>query len=158
MDHNDRAAIENLFARLRQVEESAPPRDPEAEAMIEGGLARQRGAAYRMAQTIVAQERALEEAARRIEALEARGSGGSFLGDLFGGSDPAPRPRPAAPPPQAAQRGGFLAGAAQTALGVAGGFLVADMISGAFGGVAEASDWGGAEDGGDGGGDFDFDL
>lgn len=158
MDRNDREAIEALFAKLRAVEETAPPRDPEAEALIEGGLARQRGAAYRMAQTIVAQERALEAAARRIKALEGQGGGGSFLGDLFGGGASAPRPR-AAPPPQAVQRGGFLAGAAQTALGVAGGFLVADMISGAFGGAAEASDWGADASGGmDDGGDFDFDL
>ena len=34
--------------------------------------------------------------------------------------------------------GGFLAGAAQTALGVAGGFLLGNAIAGMFGGSGEA--------------------
>jgi hypothetical protein len=62
--------------------------------------------------------------------------------------------------------GGFLAGAAQTAMGVAGGVLLGNMIAGAFSGgdEAKAADAGQAEpqqaaadDMGDAGEDFGFD-
>jgi hypothetical protein len=55
--------------------------------------------------------------------------------------------------------GGFLAGAAQTALGVAGGVLLANMITGAFDGDPASASEADADsaDLGDGGdfGDFD---
>jgi hypothetical protein len=69
--------------------------------------------------------------------------------------------------------GGFLAGAMQTALGVAGGFLVADAISGLFAdeaaaavpatpehdpALAEEDPLGGEDLSGDAGGDLDFDA
>jgi hypothetical protein len=62
--------------------------------------------------------------------------------------------------------GGFLAGAAQTAMGVAGGVLLGNMLAGAFSGgdEAKAADAGqaepqqaAAEDIGDAGDDFGFD-
>ena len=34
LNNDDRAAIEGLFARLKDVERKAAPRDPEAEALI----------------------------------------------------------------------------------------------------------------------------
>ncbi|MBA3325298.1 MAG: DUF2076 family protein, partial [Rhodobacteraceae bacterium] len=80
MDDNDRQAIEGLFARLDEVGRRATPRDPEAEAFIAQEVARLPGAAYHMAQTVVAQEAALTAAQTRIEALEAqldRRSGGA---------------------------------------------------------------------------------
>src|SRR5690606_38013612 len=101
----------------------------------------------------------------RIEELEAqaaaapRQSGGLF-GSLFGSSAPAAPRRsgavpsvsrqaqasgaaPASPFGQQQQpaRGGFLAGAAQTAMGVAGGVLLGNAIAGMLGGnEAQASE------------------
>lgn len=186
MDRNDTQAIEQLFGRLAAVEQQSPSRDAEAEAFIRERIARQPGAPYYMAQTIVVQEQALETAQARIEQLEAqiaetpRQSGGVF-GSLFGDSRPPARsgsvprigrsggaaseqPIPAA---TQAQRGGsgFLAGAAQTAMGVAGGLLLGNAIAGMLGGgEAQAADAGaddpqiedaGFDDSGDFG-DMDF--
>src|SRR3954466_11068598 len=132
MDSNDRDAIANLFERLAEVEERSPPRDPEAEAFIRERIATQPGAPYYLAQTVVVKQQALEVAQERIADLEARGSG--FLGNPFGDTG-----RPQLPPrPGQAVRddrrqpwgggGGFLAGAAQTAMGVAGGVVLGNMI------------------------------
>jgi hypothetical protein len=138
MDTQDRAAIEDLFRKLSEVERRSAPREPEAEAFIRSRIAAQPGAPYYMAQTIVAQEQALLEAQRRIEALEARAQrpSGGLLDSLFGG-------RPRAPAysrgvstdyggPWGGGRaggGGFLAGAAQTAVGVAGGVVLGNMLA-----------------------------
>jgi hypothetical protein len=70
MNHDDRNAIEDLFAKLREVELRSTPRDPEAEALIRQRIGEQPGAPYYMAQTIGVQEQALEAARRQIEALE----------------------------------------------------------------------------------------
>lgn len=170
MDQNDREAIDALFAKLSEVEGRTGPRDEEAEALIRRRISEQPGAPYYMAQTIVVQEQALMAAQQRIEQLEyeMQHRSGGLLGGLFGGSPRAPAPRRAAggsrTVPNAAyvpSGGGFLSGAAQTALGVAGGVLIANMIAGAFaGGEAQAAEapfdeGGDFETGGDfGGGDF----
>lgn len=158
MDSNDRQAIDGLFQKLAEVERQADRRDAEAEAFIREKLGRQPAAPYYMAQTIVVQEQALNAAQARIEELEreasdSQSSGGGLLGSLFGGS---PRGRGSVPrtgaqstqpepyQPQAGQAspwqnqgrsagGGFLAGAAQTAMGVAGGVLLGNAIGGLFG-------------------------
>lgn len=167
MDDNDRQAIEGLFAKLEEVGRRAPPRDPEAEAFIAGAMARLPGAGYHMAQTVVAQEAALTAAQARIEALETQGDrrgGGGFFGSLFGddaGQPRAGRGRPAQPVPTG---GGFLAGAAQTALGVTGGLLLADALGGMFGeaeaATAAPEDAAGLDEPGldDAGGDLDMDF
>jgi hypothetical protein len=138
MDTQDRAAIEDLFRKLAEVERRAAPRDPEAEAFIRTRIGAQPGAPYYMAQTIVAQEQALLEAQRRIESLEARAerSSGGFLDGLFGGRQRstgyAGRPSPEYGGPWSGGRGtggGFLAGAAQTAMGVAGGVVLGNMLA-----------------------------
>ena len=182
MDRNDQQAIEQLFGRLADVERQAPPRDAEAESFIRQQISAQPAAPYFMAQTIVVQEQALNAAQARIEQLEneltqAPRQSGGLLGSLFGGGDSRPRrsgavpsvgragaAMPRVPVPQAPQQaggGGFLAGAAQTAMGVAGGVLLGNAIAGMFGGgggeaqAAEtppADDAGGFED--DGGFDF----
>lgn len=177
MDTSDRQAIEGLFQRLNQVESQSPPRDGEAEAFIRAEIARQPGAPYYMAQTIVMQDYALQQAAARIEELEqelaSRPAGSGLLGGLFGGGTREP-PRPTRTVPRVgmgaqpmgaqpmgapgmgapgaagmgaagmgasgmggggtASRpgGGFLAGAAQTAMGVAGGLLLGNAIAGLF--------------------------
>ena len=84
--------------------------------------------------------RPLAKAQARIEDLERelgeRPAGGGFLGGLFGGErEPAQAHQRRSrfgqgPWSQAhAQGGGFLAGAAQTAVGVAGGVLIANAIA-----------------------------
>ena len=89
MDRNDRQAIEALFDKLATVERQSPPRDGELEAFIRDKIARQPGAPYYMAQTIVIQEQALAAAEARLAELEAQavqtspGNGG-FFGSLFG--------------------------------------------------------------------------
>jgi len=150
MDRNDQQAIEGLFGKLAEVERQSPPRDAGSETFIRERIARQPGAPYYMAQTIVVQEQALEAAQARIEQLEAQvaqapAQSGGLFGGLFGDSRPPARsgsvPRVSASQrPSAGQAsaqhggGGFLAGAAQTAMGVAGGVLLANMVGGMFGG------------------------
>ncbi|PZQ48335.1 MAG: DUF2076 domain-containing protein [Rhodovulum sulfidophilum] len=149
MDRNDQQAIEGLFTRLAEAERGAPARDAEAEGFITRAIAAQPGAPYYMLQTIVVQQAALEQAQARIEALEteraqAPAGGGGFLASLFGGGAARPAPRPAqanGPATQALRAqhqqgggGGFLAGAAQTAVGVAGGVLLGNAVMGMFAG------------------------
>lgn len=165
MTREDRNAIDGLFQRLEEAERRGGPRDVEAEAYIHRKMAEQPGASYYLAQTVVVQQQALQEAERRIEALERDGrqieqrrgpwdreqgyddrrqnAGG------FGGG------------------GGFLAGAAQTALGVAGGVMLGSLIGSIFtSGAANASEVDnsqaidsptdtGADTGNDAGGGFD---
>ncbi len=109
-----------------------------------------------MAQSILIQEAALKQLQSKVQQLEnelaAQKSkpqgGGSFLGGLFGGSkNPNPQPetswsnspqpaqdysRPAPTAPATARGGSFMAGALQTAAGVAGGVVLADMLTSMF--------------------------
>jgi hypothetical protein len=149
MEHQDRQAIEGLFGKLAEVERRGGARDVEADDFIRSRIAAQPAAPYFMAQTIVVQEQALDAAQARIDELERQlasrpAGGGGFLSGLFGGGQPAPRPQAVPGMPGMAapgmagmapgRGGGFLAGAAQTAMGVAGGVLLGNVIAGAFGG------------------------
>ena len=167
MDHQDRQAIEQLFGKIAQAEGRARAPDAQAADFIRSQIARQPNAPYYMAQTIVVQEQALNAAQGRIQQLEHElasrpAGGGGFLSGLFGGGQPRPQPhQPYQPQPMhgmpphmapgmggmAPRGGGFLAGAAQTAMGVAGGVLLGNMIADAFGGgdEAKAADAGQAE-------------
>jgi len=161
MDRNDQRAIEDLFVKLATVERQSTPRDAGAEAFIRERIAAQPGAPYYMAQTIVVQEQALRAAQARIEELEAQAGEARRLagpfGSLFGDSRPRPRagsvpsgghsgrgdatgPASHRPLPDTRRGGGFLAGAAQTAMGVAGGVLLANVIGGMLGGGAQAAE------------------
>jgi len=154
LNPEDRRAIEGLFDRLAEVERRGTARDPEAEALIREEISRQPGAPYYMAQTILVQEQALKMAEERIAEVEAQlqRRPNDFLGGLFGGSD-APRTQSRS----SARRergpwdrndrhadnrgGGFLAGAAQTALGVTGGLLLGSAIASMLGvGAAQAEE------------------
>lgn len=146
MDTNEQQIIDDLFHRLGQAEAGSGPRDPAAQRRIEEHLQRRPAAPYYMAQAIIVQEHALKAAQERIQQLEQElarrpAGGGGFLGGLFGaggGAGAVPRP---AYSPQAAQLaryqhqggGGFLAGAMQTAAGVAGGMLLGSLLMDAFG-------------------------
>ncbi|UHD47385.1 DUF2076 domain-containing protein [Aureimonas altamirensis] len=164
MNAEEKRLIEGLFTRLGTVEREAAPRDGEAEAFIQKRLSDQPAAPYYMAQTIIVQEQALEAAQERIRQLESQPQqgGGGLLGGLFGGgqrgqraAEPSPQQgrvggaMPAGTPwgggasgaqaqPAPRQGGGFLAGAAQTAVGVAGGMMLGSMLGSMFGGAGDA--------------------
>lgn len=163
MNAQERRMIEGLFERLQQAEAQADPRDPEAEALIHNLMARQPAASYLLAQAVLVQEEGLRNLQSRVEELERqraeRPQGGGFLGGLFGSGRPQPAatlpPQPAsasgwsntrfpaqgalgAQPP--ARGGGFMAGAMQTAMGVAGGVLLGNAVAGLFGSEAQAAE------------------
>lgn len=93
MTPEERALIDGLFDRMRGIENQ--PRDAEAEALIARRLAEAPHAPYALAQTVLVQEHALQQAYARVQELEAQAraavepapqSSGGFLGGLFGGS------------------------------------------------------------------------
>jgi hypothetical protein len=143
MDKNDRQAIDQLFEKLAAVEESSPQRDAASEAFISERIGHQPSAPYYMAQTIFVQNQALAAAEARIAELEGRnGSGQRRAGSVPTVGRGAPAESRSGlwrgAPADTQGGGGFLAGAAQTALGVAGGFLLGNAIAGMFGGGSEA--------------------
>jgi len=113
MTPQERQVLADLFERIRSA--AAAPRDAEAEAFIAEAVRAQPYAPYLLAQTALVQQHALDAAAQRIQALEAKAAQPAqepgFLGNLgrslFGGGPPAPQPgydagayqRAAAPPP-----------------------------------------------------------
>jgi hypothetical protein len=139
---DDRNAIEGLFRRLQDAESRGGPRDGEADELIGRLIARQPAAPYYLAQTVVVQQQALQEAERRIEELEAKVER-RVEPARRGPWDHTPQyqsDRPYAPP-FGYGGGGFLAGAAQTALGVAGGVMLGNMLGSMFsGGQAHAAE------------------
>lgn len=165
MNTEERGMIEGLFQRLQQAELQSGPRDAEADRLIQDLMASQPGAAYLLSQVALVQEQGLRNLQTRVEELERElaqrpQGGGGFLGGLFGsGSRPAPqssavvRPQPAATggwgnsrvPAQGATgmqpgaQGGFMAGALQTAVGVAGGVLLGNAVAGLFAVDAQAA-------------------
>ncbi|WP_029005957.1 DUF2076 domain-containing protein [Azorhizobium doebereinerae] len=93
MTPEERALIDGLFDRMRGVENQ--PRDAEAEALIARRTSEAPHATYTLAQTVLVQEHALQQAAARIQELEAQAQAAqaqqpapSFLGGLFGGGAP----------------------------------------------------------------------
>lgn len=157
MYDTEKQAIDDLFVKLVRAERDGGPRDAGAEELIRRRLAEQPAAAYYMAQVILVQEQALAGAQTQINELERRAAqpaAGGFLAGLFGGGQQQ-RPQPGASPwgrQQAqpgygAQRagygaqqgygrpgggGGFMAGAMQTAMGVAGGVVLGNLLMDAF--------------------------
>ena len=156
MTPQDRQAIESVFDRLKQVETQGAPRDAEAEQFIQERLQGQPGAAYYMAQTILIQEQALQKAQAQMQQSSSRQpaqsqslSDGGFgrqsvpgIGTrLAGGAEqqgagaaPAASNLSGAGFGRNAGGGGFMAGALQTAVGVAGGLMLGNMLTGLFGG------------------------
>ena len=157
----DRRAIEGLFDRLAEAERRSPARDRDAEDLINRELVRQPAAPYYLAQTVLVQQDALQQAEQRIAELEAqvrqrsRGLFGGLFDDGRRGADPVPQghgydrrnrgPWDREGQQPATRGGGFLEGAAQTALGVAGGVLLGNMIGSIFssGSAHAAEGWGG---------------
>lgn len=132
MTPQEQQLIESLFQRLSQSAAQAGPRDQQAEALIQQRVQTLPGAAYYMAQTLLVQERALQQAEARLAGQQQ----GGFLPPV---TAPGQQqfPYATAPPyaPPAYQQpgggaGGFLASAGKIALGVGGGILVADAAMG----------------------------
>jgi hypothetical protein len=169
VNSQEKQVIDTLFNKLSQ---QTGPREAAAEAYIAQRMAQFPGVGYYMAQVIVVQQQALKQAEARIAQLDKQADAGSgFL------PTQAARQTPGAGREQAqSQGGGFLAGAAQTALGVGGGILLAnagmalfDDLSMGAGVDSYAEGYVDAEDdvatdfdfgdsmGDEGFGDFDFD-
>ena len=156
MTPEERSLLENLFERVRS--EQKTPRDPQAEKLIADALVAQPYATYVLAQAVIVQEQALQEAHRRLQDMETRqaaqggNQAGGFLGNArkswFGGMLPAGAPplqgNPPPPPQQPSvpptgpgapsQAGSFLQQALGAATGAAGGVLLAESVRGMFGG------------------------
>jgi uncharacterized protein len=142
MNAQEQQVIEGLFTRIQQGASQTGPRDPQAEALIQQRLQAFPTAPYYMAQTLVVQEQALQQAEQRIQALEQQAQGrGSFAPPTQSGFQPGAAGRRGAGGWGGGGGfggGGFLAGAAQMALGIGGGILVAEaatsLAQGIFGG------------------------
>ncbi|WP_437613034.1 DUF2076 domain-containing protein [Erwinia sp. V71] len=158
MQNEEQRLIENLFSRLKQAESQSGPRDAGAEQLIARQLQQQPGAPYYMAQALLIQEAALKKLNERVSELEnrlaqqqqsAQQSSGGFLSGLFGGGNRQPQQQQPVQPawnsapvqqqqaawgaaPGAARGTGFLGGALQTAVGVAGGVVMANMLTSMF--------------------------
>ncbi len=156
MQYEEQQLINGLFERLKQTGQQNSQRDADAERQIAEFVRQQPAAPYYMAQSILIQEAALKRLQARVQELESevaaqknkqQSTGGSFLGGLFGGGrsqNPQPENSWSAPPQQqpaqdysraaapAPRGGGFMAGALQTAAGVAGGVVLADMLTSMF--------------------------
>lgn len=152
MQYEERQLIDGLFQRLKQTEQQHSARDADAERQIEEFVRQQPAAPYYMAQSILIQEAALKRLQARVQELESElaaqkskqpVSSGGFLSGLFGGAktqSPQPESSWNSPPqtmPDAARAaaprsGSFMSGALQTAAGVAGGVVLADMLTSMF--------------------------
>src|SRR5215831_860558 len=133
MTPQEQQLIESLFQRLTQGAAQSGPRDPQAEALIEQRVQSLPGAAYYMTQTLLVQERALQQAEARLAGQPQQSS---FLPPSAAPGQQYPyaaAPSYAGPAYQEQRGGGagsFLAGAGKIALGVVGGVLVADAAMG----------------------------
>lgn len=155
MQLEEQRLIEGLFQRLKQAEQQSGARDAQADRLISECVRQQPAAAYYMTQSILIQEAALKRLHAQVQELQnevatlktQQPASGGFLSNLFGSgkSQPqqpannwnSPQQAPApnyAPQPQAApsRAGGFMSGALQTAAGVAGGVVIADMLTSMF--------------------------
>lgn len=126
MDQTTKQAIDDLFARVRQAEVKLGDRDPEAEAAIGAHLARFPAASYYLAQAVLAQEDALARIHLRLRAYEERTVSGDLLAALTG----AAAAKPSAPDPvrSAGPDTPFLGTAPRTAVGIAAGLAVAELL------------------------------
>jgi len=124
MNTQEKQLIDLLFSKLQQTATQPGSRDIQAESHIIQLMKRIPGAGYYMAQAIIIQQQALKHAEAKITQLEQQaGTSQGFLPSQP--STPTSRTQPR-PPNAQPQGGGFLAGAAQTALGIGGGILLAD--------------------------------
>ncbi|MDO8607660.1 MAG: DUF2076 family protein [Phaeospirillum sp.] len=155
MTPQERDLIQSVFDRLGKL--AGGPKDAQAEALIAERMRAIPDAAYNLVEAVVVQEMAIKERDARIAELERRqagapqpqggfGQGGAAANPWGRGSVPSvpaqqqPQQQYAQQQPQGpwgGQQGGggsFLRTAAGAAVGVAGGMLLANSLSGMFGG------------------------
>jgi hypothetical protein len=146
--------LNSLVERVNQTQ--LQEKDPDAEALLKQGLGTNPDALYVLAQTVLVQNIALDQAKAQVGQLQQQvqqarqqpAHATSFLGNLLGHHDPAPPPAAAAqpayvpppPPPPGydpqyqqpqyipAGQPSFLRGAMQTAAGVAAGALAFEGV------------------------------
>src|ERR1700726_2362554 len=95
MTPQERDLITTLLSRLKST--AGQPKDPEADALIRQAMAQMPDAPYYLVQTVLIQDLSLHQAEARIADLEkrlgdanaAQSAPTSFLGSLFGRSQPA---------------------------------------------------------------------
>jgi hypothetical protein len=178
MTPQEQEMIGDLIDRVQKTQ--LPEKDMDAEQMLQEGMGRNPDALYILAQTVLVQKYALEQAQAQLAQARAQlqhpepKHATSFLGSLLGRNDAPPPPPPQAyppPPPQAYPQyapvggypqygapmgmgggGGFLQGAMQTAAGVAAGALAFEGIESLMHGFGHAAGYGGQGFGGFDGG------
>lgn len=160
MNDNERKLLSGFLGNLQQAKVNN--RDPEADAMIREAVARQPDAAYLLVQQALMQQAALSRAQARPAAATPSTDASAEQPVARGGWSNTPRPG-SQPPVQARPEmgrqaagggaGDFMRSAAATAVGVAGGAMLFQGLSGLFGG----DDAGGGEEGGFLGGDAPID-
>lgn len=145
--------LNDLARKITQTQ--LQEKDPEAEQLLQQALGHDQDALYKLAQTVLVQNIALDQARQQILHLQeqpAPSRASSFLGSLLGHKDPPPPPQPQYQaqyqpvPQQYVQQGGyaqqpqyvqqpsggggsgFLRSAATTAAGVAAGALAFEGV------------------------------
>jgi hypothetical protein len=162
MTTQEQQMLQGLIERINQTK--LPEKDLDAEQLLQQALGRNPDALYILAQTVLVQQYALDQAQKQLDQLRQQQQqpkrATSFLGNLLGRDDgPAPPPPP--PPQQyaqpqytpapsyapptayaptygAPQSGGFLRSAMQTATGVAAGALAFEGIESLMHGFGHA--------------------
>jgi uncharacterized protein len=114
MTPQESSMLEDLIRKVRETQ--LTEKDPEAEQLLQQGLARDPDAIYKLAQTVLVQNLALEQAHAQIQQMQqaqqqpqpARAT--SFLGGLLGHRDPVPpAPQPQYQPVPYQQAPGYQA-------------------------------------------------
>ncbi len=167
MTSQEEAMLNDLVRKINST--SLQEKDDDAERLLRDGLGRNPDATYMLAQTVLVQNIALEQAKQQMMSLQQApqpAKATSFLGSLLGHRDPQPAPPAQGYQPvqyaQPQQYGGpqyqapaggqpsFLRSAATTAAGVAAGALAFEGVesllhsgSGGFGGGGFGGGFGG---------------
>ncbi|PPI86258.1 DUF2076 domain-containing protein [Candidatus Pantoea edessiphila] len=154
MELEEKNLIEKLFQRLQKAEENSSVRDCEAEKLIQDCISKQPISPYYMVQTILIQEAALNKLNQEILKLKNeifqlqmnQNKDKSFLGRLFNSNQtaqsaptnnlhPFTEANNSFVPSNMQARNStssFMSGALQTAVGVAGGVVIGNMLSNMF--------------------------
>jgi hypothetical protein len=168
MTPQEESMLNDLIGRVEQTQ--LPEKDPEAEQLLNQRLGRNPNGLYILAQTVLVQNYALEQAQAQLAQLRQQTQSSqqpahtSFLGNLLGHRDPPPPPPPPPPqpgygaapsppwtqvpaygPPPPAAGGGssFLRTAATTAAGVAAGALAFEGVESLMHGFGGSGGFGG---------------
>ncbi|WP_260706064.1 DUF2076 domain-containing protein [Edaphobacter flagellatus] len=162
MTPQEQQMLQGLIQRVNQTQ--LQEKDIDAEEMLQQTLGRNPDALYILAQTVLVQQYALDQARQQLDQLRQQPRRStSFLGNLLGHDQPTQSAPPPLPPAYAQQpqyvpvpaygsgyapgygmpqQGGFLRGAMQTAAGVAAGALAFEGIESLMHGFGNAAGYG----------------